>query len=104
MASVAGGCVSKEILDQLDKKILDLKTKLYEFEEQRSSLAYAMVTYALNSAPSSHRVCCGPKALSIHHGWMACEASPTGKCVYKKSDEYHHECLFCQVGEDDKQG
>lgn len=94
--------MSKEILAQLDSKIGDLKGKLQEFESQRSSLAYAMVSHALNSAPASHRVCCGPKALSIAHGIMDCDTSPTGKCVYKAIDQYHNECLFCQVGEDDK--
>lgn len=94
--------MSKELLAGLDSEIKELKAVLFNKENIRNSIAYTMVSHALNSAPASHRVCCGTRPIGIVHGTTTCDKSPTGVCVYKVEDTPHSECLFCLISEDDK--
>ena len=79
----------KEVLDQLDRQVTILSTRLQGLLRMRDKLATVMV---------NTQMCRRISMIAFSN--QRCEQSMTGKCVYdQEQDPGHHNCLFCQEKE-----
>lgn len=93
----------KELLKSFDTRIRELETRARKLKGEKLNLMDALVSVALNSAPSCNRSCCGSMPRKFVFGSWDCEKSPTGQCVYNHNmDPAHDDCLFCHDPEERK--
>jgi hypothetical protein len=88
------------LIKALDSRIQELEGRAQVLKDQKASLLDAIVSHALNSAPSCDRVCCGNKPRKYAYSTQECGKSPISSCVFNNTmDPTHKECLFCKAVE-----